>query len=133
MRVLGSITNRIFLASALLAMLSIAAAVYFVSERLTQQTEAELQSDLTEAATLVADQRQSEVDAVTRTARLIADLFRTAGANRIHLEFDDLSAEVERLRGEGMTFLSDVVTAPGGSQILLADPDGNLVELFQPA
>jgi signal transduction histidine kinase len=74
MRVLGSITNRIFLASALLAMLSIGAAVYFVSARLTQQTEAELQRDLTEAATLVADQRQSEVNAVTRTARLIADL-----------------------------------------------------------
>jgi signal transduction histidine kinase len=74
MRVLGSITNRIFLASALLAMLSIAAAVYFVSARLTTQTEAELQSDLTEAATLVNDQRQTQFENVARTARLIADL-----------------------------------------------------------
>ncbi len=74
MRVLGSITNRIFLASALLAMLSIGAAVYFVSARLTTQTEAELQSDLTEAATLVNDQRQTQFENVARTARLIADL-----------------------------------------------------------
>jgi len=73
MRVLGSITNRIFLASALLAMLSIGAAVYFVSARLTTQTEAELQSDLTEAATLVNDQRRTEFENVARTARLIAD------------------------------------------------------------
>ena len=74
MRILGSITNRIFLASALLAMLSIGAAVYFVSARLTAQTEAELQNDLKEAATLVNDQRRSEFDSVARTARLIADL-----------------------------------------------------------
>ena len=74
MRVLGSITNRIFLASAMLAMLSIGAAVYFVSARLTSQTEAELQHDLTEAATLVSDQRQTQFDNVARTARLIADL-----------------------------------------------------------
>jgi signal transduction histidine kinase len=74
MRVLGSITNRIFLASALLAMLSIAAAVYFVSARLTSQTEAELQNDLNEAATLVSEQRQTQFDNVARTARLIADL-----------------------------------------------------------
>ena len=74
MRVLGSITNRIFLASALLAMLSIGAAVYFVSARMTTQTEAELQSDLTEAATLVDEQRRTQFDNVARTARLIADL-----------------------------------------------------------
>jgi signal transduction histidine kinase len=74
MRVLGSITNRIFLASAFLAMLSIAAAVYFVSARLTTQTELELQSDLTEAATLVDDQRRTEFDNFARTARLLADL-----------------------------------------------------------
>jgi signal transduction histidine kinase len=74
MRVLGSITNRIFLASAFLAMLSIAAAVYFVSARLTTQTELELQSDLTEAATLVDDQRRTQFDNFARTARLLADL-----------------------------------------------------------
>jgi signal transduction histidine kinase len=74
MRVLGSITNRIFLASALLAMLSIGAAVYFVSSRMISETEAELQGDLTEAATLVDEQRVTEFDNVARTARLIADL-----------------------------------------------------------
>ncbi len=74
MRILGSITNRIFLASALLAMLSIGAAVYFVSARLTTQTEIELQRDLTEAATLVDDQRRTQLDNFVRTATLIADL-----------------------------------------------------------
>ena len=74
MRVLGSITNRIFLASTLLATLSIGAAVYFVSARLTAQTEIELQRDLTEAATLVDDQRHTQFDNFARTATLIADL-----------------------------------------------------------
>src|SRR5262245_29709480 len=74
MRVLGSITNRIFLASTLLAMLSIGAAVYFVSARMTTQTELELQGDLTEAATLVNDQRRTQFENFARTARLIADL-----------------------------------------------------------
>lgn len=55
------------------------------------------------------------------------------GRNRIHLEFDDLDAEVDRLRSAGLTFRSDLVEGPGGKQILLADPDGNLIELFQPA
>jgi catechol 2,3-dioxygenase-like lactoylglutathione lyase family enzyme len=66
-------------------------------------------------------------------ARATPDGARTAGRNRIHLEFDDLAAEMDRLRGEGVSFTGDVVTGPGGSQILLTDPDGNLVELFQPA
>ena len=58
----------------------------------------------------------------------------TAGGwNRIHLVVDDLAAEVERLRAAGVPFRNDVVTGPGGSQILLLDPAGNLVELFQPA
>lgn len=57
----------------------------------------------------------------------------TAGRNRIHLTVADLDAEIERLRGAGLTFRSEVVTGPGGSQILLADPAGNLIELFQPA
>jgi catechol 2,3-dioxygenase-like lactoylglutathione lyase family enzyme len=58
----------------------------------------------------------------------------TAGGwNRIHLIVSDLQAEVSRLRAEGVDFRNDVVTGPGGSQILLRDPSGNLVELFQPA
>lgn len=55
-----------------------------------------------------------------------------AGRNRIHLVVDDLDAEVDRLRGAGLGFRSEVVAGPGGRQILLADPAGNLVELFQP-
>jgi catechol 2,3-dioxygenase-like lactoylglutathione lyase family enzyme len=55
------------------------------------------------------------------------------GWNRIHLITSDLAGEVDRLRGEGVPFRNDVVTGPGGSQILLEDPAGNLVELFQPA
>ena len=55
------------------------------------------------------------------------------GWNRIHLIFEDLEAEVARLRAEGVPFRNDVVTGPGGSQILISDPAGNLVELFQPA
>jgi catechol 2,3-dioxygenase-like lactoylglutathione lyase family enzyme len=56
-----------------------------------------------------------------------------AGRNRIHLEVADLDAEIDRLRRTGLAFRSDVVAGPGGRQILLTDPAGNLVELFQPA
>ena len=56
-----------------------------------------------------------------------------AGRNRIHLVVDDLDAEVTRLRDAGLSFRSDVIAGPGGRQILVADPAGNLVELFQPA
>lgn len=57
----------------------------------------------------------------------------TAGRNRIHLIVGDLDAEIDRLRTAGLAFCSDLVTGPGGKQILLTDPAGNLVELFQPA
>ncbi len=55
------------------------------------------------------------------------------GWNRIHLIVDDIGAEVERLRSEGVPFRNDIVTGPGGQQILLEDPSGNPIELFQPA
>ena len=55
------------------------------------------------------------------------------GWNRLHLIVEDLPGEVARLRDAGVQFRSDIVTGPGGSQILLKDPSGNLVELFQPA
>src|SRR5215207_4448090 len=55
------------------------------------------------------------------------------GWNRIHLVVDDLAAEVARLRAAGVPFRSDIVSGPGGSQIVLDDPAGNPVELFQPA
>ena len=55
------------------------------------------------------------------------------GWNRIHLIVDDLDREVARLTEEGVRFRNEIVTGPGGSQILAVDPSGNLVELFQPA
>jgi predicted enzyme related to lactoylglutathione lyase len=55
------------------------------------------------------------------------------GWNRLHLQVDDLAGEVERLRAAGCSFRNDIISGPGGSQILLQDPDGNVVELFQPA
>lgn len=55
------------------------------------------------------------------------------GWNRIHLIVDDIDKEVARLTGEGVQFRNEVVTGPGGAQVLALDPAGNLVELFQPA
>ena len=55
------------------------------------------------------------------------------GWNRIHFHVDDIEAEVARLRDAGATFRNDIVSGPGGKQILLEDPSGNVVELFQPA
>ncbi|MCM4078772.1 VOC family protein [Paractinoplanes hotanensis] len=55
------------------------------------------------------------------------------GWNRIHLIVTDLDAEVARLRATGIEFRSDIVTGPGGRQIVLDDPAGNPVELFEPA
>ncbi len=55
------------------------------------------------------------------------------GWNRIHLIVDDIAAEVERLRAAGLSFRNDIVSGPGGRQILLDDPAGNPIELFQPA
>src|SRR5262245_5947267 len=57
----------------------------------------------------------------------------SGGWNRIHLLVDDLDSEVVRLRGAGLSFRNDVVSGPGGKQILLDDPSGNPIELFQPA
>jgi catechol 2,3-dioxygenase-like lactoylglutathione lyase family enzyme len=54
------------------------------------------------------------------------------GWNRIHLIVDDIDAEVERLRDAGVGFRNEIVTGPGGQQILVDDPSGNPIELFQP-
>lgn len=54
------------------------------------------------------------------------------GWNRIHFVVDDLAAQVDRLRAAGVRFRNDIVTGPGGLQILLEDPSGNPIELFQP-
>jgi catechol 2,3-dioxygenase-like lactoylglutathione lyase family enzyme len=55
------------------------------------------------------------------------------GWNRIHFIVEDIAADVERLRAAGLTFRNDIVSGPGGQQILLEDPSGNAIELFQPA
>src|SRR5512132_3595255 len=55
------------------------------------------------------------------------------GWNRIHFIVADLDAEVARLRDAGARFRNDIIEGPGGKQILLQDPSGNVVELFQPA
>jgi catechol 2,3-dioxygenase-like lactoylglutathione lyase family enzyme len=54
------------------------------------------------------------------------------GWNRIQLEVDDLEATVETLRSGGARFRNEIVTGNGGKQILLEDPSGNPIELFQP-
>lgn len=66
-------------------------------------------------------------------ARATPDDFTGAGRNRIHLIVNDLDAEIHRLREAGLSFRSDVVAGPGGRQILLTDPAGNLIELFEAA
>ena len=55
------------------------------------------------------------------------------GWNRIHLITTDIESEVARLKSEGVPFRNDIVVGPGGSQILVQDPAGNIIELFQPA
>ena len=55
------------------------------------------------------------------------------GWNRIHFIVDDIDAEVDRLRNAGLSFRNDIVSGPGGRQILVDDPSGNPIELFQPA
>jgi catechol 2,3-dioxygenase-like lactoylglutathione lyase family enzyme len=54
------------------------------------------------------------------------------GWNRIELVVDDIEAEVAKLRSSGLKFRNDVVRGPGGAQILLEDPSGNVIELFEP-
>jgi predicted enzyme related to lactoylglutathione lyase len=55
------------------------------------------------------------------------------GWNRIVIEVDDIATQVETLRAAGFSFRNDIVTGPGGKQVLIEDPSGNAIELFQPA
>jgi catechol 2,3-dioxygenase-like lactoylglutathione lyase family enzyme len=55
------------------------------------------------------------------------------GWNRIHFVVEDIAAEVKRLRVAGVSFRNEIISGPGGQQILLEDPSGNPIELFQPA
>jgi catechol 2,3-dioxygenase-like lactoylglutathione lyase family enzyme len=58
---------------------------------------------------------------------------RPGGWNRIHLLVDDIESELARLTAAGVPARNEVVRGPGGAQVLLIDPSGNFVELFQPA
>jgi catechol 2,3-dioxygenase-like lactoylglutathione lyase family enzyme len=55
------------------------------------------------------------------------------GWNRIEFVVEDINAEVAELKKQGLHFRNEIITGPAGSQILLIDPSGNLIELFQPA
>jgi predicted enzyme related to lactoylglutathione lyase len=55
------------------------------------------------------------------------------GWNRIHFIVDDIEAEIARVRERGGQFRNDIVEGPGGKQVLVLDPSGNVVELFEPA
>jgi catechol 2,3-dioxygenase-like lactoylglutathione lyase family enzyme len=57
---------------------------------------------------------------------------RPGGWNRIHLLVEDIEVEVARLREAGATFRNEILSGPGGQQVLLQDPSGNVIELFQP-
>ena len=106
---LGSLRSRIFLASTLLATVSIGSAVYFVSALLTQQAEIELQRDLTEAAGLVAQQSTTLFDSVTRTAALIADLpkFKAALETRDPPTIEPIARDYLEQVGADLVVVSD--------------------------
>lgn len=106
---LGSLTNRIFLASTLLATVSIGCAVFFVSNRLRAEAEAELHRDLAEAAGLVDQQRASLFDNFTRTARLIADLpkFKAVVETRDPPTVEPIARDYQRQAGSDLFLVTD--------------------------
>lgn len=117
---LASLTNRIFLASTLLATVSIGFAVYFVSGRLRSEAEAELQRDLTDAASLVDQQRATLFDNFTRTARLIADLpkFKAVVETRDPPTVEPIARDYQEQAGSDLFLVTDpeggVLAAIGG-------------------
>ncbi len=121
MRMLSSLQNRMFLACALLATLSIGAAVYFVSARITSAVEAEIQRDLGEAATLVDQQRASLFDTFTLMAHLIADLpkFKAAVGTRDAPTVQPLALDYQRQVGSDVFLVTD---AAGRVLAAVGDP-----------
>jgi catechol 2,3-dioxygenase-like lactoylglutathione lyase family enzyme len=96
-------------------------------------------TELTDAAPAFADVTRGPLRVLlsgpaSSGARMLPDGRQPVpgGWNRIHLVVDDIESEVDRLRRDGVTFRSDIISGPGGSQIVLDDPAGNPVELFQP-
>jgi len=95
--------------------------------------------------TLLSDQAPAFADVSRGNLRLLLSGPRSSAArpmpdgrqpspggwNRLHFVVDDLASEVERLRAAGVTFRNEIIKGPGGSQIVLDDPSGNPIELFQ--
>jgi catechol 2,3-dioxygenase-like lactoylglutathione lyase family enzyme len=111
-----------------------------VAESLTFYTEVLGFEPLTNAAPAFADVKRGNLRLLlagptSSAGRPMTDGTKPepGGWNRIHVIVDDLDADVARLRATGATFRNDIVEGPGGKQILLQDPSGNFVELFQPA
>jgi signal transduction histidine kinase len=118
MRVFGSLTNRIFLATAALAVVSIASAVYFVSRTTTREAEAELQRGLIEAGTLVDQQTAMLVQTYTVMARLVADLPKLKAAVAIGDPPTVLPLALDYQRQLAAALL--VVTNPKGTVLAIA-------------
>jgi catechol 2,3-dioxygenase-like lactoylglutathione lyase family enzyme len=111
-----------------------------VEEAITFYTELLGFEPLTNAAPAFADVKRGNLRLLlagpkSSAGRPMADGRQPGpgGWNRIHFVVDDIDAEVRRLREAGASFRNDIVSGPGGQQILLEDPSGNIVELFQPA
>ncbi len=128
---LGSLTNRIFLASTLLATVSIGFAVFFVSNRLRAEAEAELHRDLAEAAGLVDQQRASLFDNFTRTARLIADLpkFKAVVETRDPPTVEPIARDYQRQAGSDLFLVTD----PAGGTLASIGGVAGPVPAFVPA
>lgn len=122
---LGSLRSRIFLASTLLATVSIGSAVYFVSAVLTAQAEAELQRDLTEAVSLVDQQSTTLFEGVTRTATLIADLpkFKAALETRDPPTVEPIARDYLEQAGADLV----VVTDRDGRRLAIVSSTGHAV------
>ena len=95
---------------------------------------------LTSAAPAFADVKRGNLRLLlagpkSSAGRPMADGAQPApgGWNRIHFIVDDIGSEIARLRDAGVSFRNDIIEGPGGKQILIQDPSGNLVELFEPA
>jgi hypothetical protein len=121
---LGSLTNRIFLASTLLATVSIGFGVSFVSNQLRAEAEAELERDLNEAANLVEQQRASQLESFILTARVIADSppLKAALGTRDAPTVQPIAEEIRRQAGSDFFVVTDrtglVLAAYGGDETL---------------
>src|SRR5687768_10895233 len=148
MTLFSSLTNRIFFASAALAVLSIAVAIYNVNVAVTAQAEQELKRGLDEAGTLVEEYRRLLFDHFSREARLVADLSKLKAA----VELNDpptvrpIAAEYQQQLGSDLLLIANPVgdflaeiteasvgpLAPGALAAIRAAPRGRETGLFLP-